>query len=311
MKTLLAVTLVLGLLHHDHIDTVKLPAGAIAEQGIGEGTLARSPLLVVGDRVIYVDGIEHEPWAVSLPLSLQGAARKIGDADVVIPSATPGRLWLGTRRSRTPQPSLRSLREVALDGRTTLAVRHETPGERLVGALREGLVFARDHALTVWNPRTGRSTRTFAGRHLVAAQGSRLALCRGRCFRILLLRGRDRHVVRAPRGTYFLRVPGAFSRDGALLAVSVEPRRNPRIALVDAVRGTSTLVPGARLGRHAALAWSPTERRLFFAGARGRIFTYTRGGSAPSPTSPASSPPAQTAPASRRRWGGRPKVVEK
>jgi hypothetical protein len=284
--------LVVGLSKHDSAAVVSIPGGRIAERGLGEGTLDRSPLLVVGGRLIYVDGIEHEPQAVSLALSLAGETRTIGPADVVMPSATPGRLWLGVRRNPNPQPSLSSLREVTLDGRTTLAVRHETPGDRLVGAVDDGLVFARAHRLVVWDPRTGRQVRAFSGRHLVATHGARLAMCRGRCFGLLLAGRRRSMVVRAPAGrrflhgrlagftpvAHFLRMRGAFSPDGSLLAVPVEPRGRPRIALLDTRRGTARFVPRARLQGYAApLAWSPSGDRLYYASANGRVFTYVPG----------------------------------
>jgi hypothetical protein len=283
MKTFLAVTLVLGLLHHDRIDTVKLPAGTIAEQYIGEGTLALSPLFVVGDRVIYIDGIEHEPRAVSVATSLRySSQRTLGDADVVMPSVNPGRLWLGSVwLGRRHHRGLRTLREVALDGRTTFTARHTTPGQRLVGVADDGLIFAQRDRLVVWDPHTERTSRTFGGRHLAGTHGALIATCHGRCFALRLDDRRSVRIARAPGRTHFLRVPGAFSPDGGLLAVPVAPRRFPRIALVDTARGTSTLVPGARLGRHAALAWAPGERRLLFAGVRGRIFTYVPGSRRP------------------------------
>jgi len=37
------------------------------------------------------------------------------------------------------------------------------------------------------------------------------------------------------------------------------------------------VVPGVRLGRHAALGWSPSGSELYVAGTRGRVLAYTPG----------------------------------
>jgi hypothetical protein len=264
--------LVLALLNPERFAVVDLRTGHVAQRRLPGGTLCYSQLLVVGDRIVFMGTGARARWAMSLPLSLGEAPRRIARADVLAPSATPGRLWVGTVRTR--RDGFRSLREVTLDGQTTAVVQHVSPGTTLLGAVHDGLVFRRRRSLVVFDPATGRWSRTTPGAFVVAVGQQRLASCGANCPDLLVTDGQRGLVIHAPHASSFVPADGAFSPDGELIAVALTPWSRPRLALVDVARRESAVVPDVRLGQRAPLAWAPSGRELYFAAPRGRIFSF-------------------------------------
>jgi sugar lactone lactonase YvrE len=67
-----------------------------------------------------------------------------------------------------------------------------------------------------------------------------------------------------PPGVRPLGDDGAFSPDGARLAVGVLVDDRPGVAVVNLRTWRWTLVRGGRLGGSRAMAWSPSGRWLYF-----------------------------------------------
>jgi hypothetical protein len=202
------------------------------------------------------------------PIAAPARDRSLGAADTVTPSVTLGHLWLGERRGRSIE-----LREVDSQGveqrRTTVplarwgAVLANIPDGDFLTTDVDGLVL-RDER--------------FPGAWLVAAQGGRFAWCKDPCPRVGLWSGGDRSELVPPDGV--LAQPGrpaAFSPDGNRLALSVTAGGKPRFAVVELAGGDWSIVPGARPGDYAALAWSPSGDWLYLAAGDDRVLA-SRGG---------------------------------
>jgi hypothetical protein len=169
--------------------------------------------------------------------------RRIGNGWVIVPSPTPGAVWLGIRdhrkRKRSTWPSLkmRSVREMTVDGRVVQSV--HVPGDAWpggsgafpVGAVREGLVFRTQHGLVVWRPRAVDAIARVPGFDGLArliqrlspgtveekvrvpgrfpevadTHGDRIAWCAGDChrFRVTNARSGETIAVRPPAGYRF------------------------------------------------------------------------------------------------------------
>jgi hypothetical protein len=189
-------------------------------------------------------------------------------------------LWIGELRSNRWM-DLRSLREVTLDGRTTLHARGVPPrGQSLDGALEDGLLFERGSRLRVWDPRLGRFTRRLAGTFPIAMHGRRVAWCRGGCKTLHLAGPEGDTRIRALRSLPFGEGPGgAFSPNGRFLALRTGAAG--RLALVDTVTRSVRPVPGARLGDYDAFGWSRDGRWLLVATPHGRLLAYRPGSDRP------------------------------
>src|SRR4051794_10165857 len=162
--------------------------------------------------------------------------RSLGESWFFLPSATAGRVWniLLTAGSNV---TFRGVREVTVDGTSTFARRWKVPGWP-VAAVTDGIVTQRRH-LEVWDPRTRALVRRLPATFPVAFRGNVAASCTDPC-RTLYLDDRPVH-------GDFMPSDGAFSPDGALLAVQATKRR---LAIVDVATGAVNFIPGARLDRY-------------------------------------------------------------
>ena len=265
-RDLPAGRLVLGLHPPERVAVVDVRSGHTLVRRVPGGTLCHGPLVLSGGRLILSRAAGRRPAVDSLDLRL-GDRRRLGTATQYLASATPGRLWLATMRYGR-HPSLGSIREVTAAGRTTFVSRHRAPALSLVGALHDGLLFERRARLLVWSPRSGRVVRRMPGAHVLSARGGRVAWCRGRCAQVHLA-GREGDRVRSLPAPGFT---GAFSPDGALLAVALA---DGRLAIVDVLSRSVREVPGVRLAEGSgALAWAPDGDWLFFSAPRGRLMAY-------------------------------------
>jgi hypothetical protein len=227
--------------------------GRTRERVFPGGTLCHGELLAVGDRFLFMGMRGGELVPRTAPLAAPERARTLAAAGTVTPAVTQGHLWLGKRRGTSLE-----LREVDLQGvehaRTTL------PFGRWGGILAHvGQEFlTRDaNGLVLGDER-------FPGAFLVAAQGNRFAWCDDPCPRVGLWHNGDRSELTPPAGVLVqVSRPAAFSPDGSRLALSVTVRGRPRYAVVELASGAWSIVPDARPGDYAALAWSPSGAWLY------------------------------------------------
>lgn len=200
----------------------------------------------------------------------------LGEAWFFVPSATPGRVWLALlKRGQKRTAYLRGLREVTVNGRTTMA-RTPRPPRWPLAAVDGGLVM-QGRTLFLWDPVSGRIVRRLPGVFPLAAHGSLLASCGRYCPGVYLADARtgERALVRPGRGWKFMETyDGAFSPDGRLLAV---PAANRRLAVIDVEARTARLIPGARIASdYQLLAWA-SSGWLYFNAGRGRIGAWRPG----------------------------------
>jgi len=253
--------LVLALLEPERIASVDLHSGRVATLQLMGGTLCRSPLLLVDGRIVFVAPGRHGGRVMSVDLALRERPHWLATADIVVPSPVPGHLWIA---SHAPGPHGHWLvQDLAVRGARITRPPRRAPSRPIVGAVSEGLVLQGRGGTFVWDPRTGRRTRATPGPWVLAAAGSLIASCGGRCGTLLLADGEHGRVVHAPPGRRFLPAGAALSPVGDLLAVPLLPYRRPRLALVDTATGARRLLDGAGLGQRAAIAFSPDGERLF------------------------------------------------
>jgi hypothetical protein len=232
------------------------------------GTLCHGELLVLGDRVVFSGFRGRRAVALSLPTTLAGRPRSVGEADTVTPSARPGRIWLGRWTVGDRRPRV-ALREIALGGGDAIHAAGRLPRwSRLYGALDAGFLVGSVRRLTLWDRGFDRRRRSIPDAWPIATGRSTFAWCGPHCrtLRVWSRAGERRY---APPPGIRLRVgSGALSPDGARLAVPVTRHGAQRIAVIDLARGQWGPVPGGELRGYAAMAWSPSGRWLYFTGRR-------------------------------------------
>ena len=208
----------------------------------------------------------------------------VRDSWIFIPSAAPDRIWVGILDPKSPETERRltAVREVAVDGRVTVADVSPPQGRWPVAATAGALVFQSHGSgqggdqLELWNPLTGKVLRRLPGEFPVASHGDLLAWCRGSCPRLHLTNvatGKEMQV-RPPAGaTGFAPYQGVFSPDGKLIAVPVRSGSAPttqdqkwRLALVDVEGETATMVQGPTLQGYVFVDWSLAGTRVFITG---------------------------------------------
>ncbi|HMJ02065.1 MAG TPA: hypothetical protein VK506_03935 [Conexibacter sp.] len=213
---------VLALLAPERIAVLDLDTGAVVQQRLPGGTLCRSPLLVVDGRIVFVAPGRHGGRVMAVDASLRRRPHQLATADVVVPSATPGRVWLGARAPGSHGDWL--VRELTIADAVSTRPPRTAPPLPILGVVSDGLVLGGHRSVLVWDPRTGRRSRATPGPYLLAVRGEQVASCGGRCSSALIADGARGRVVHAPHGARFVPSPGAFSADGARLAVALKPR---------------------------------------------------------------------------------------
>jgi hypothetical protein len=260
--------LVLAVLSPERAVVADPVTGRTRQRVFPGGTHCHGPLLAVGDRFVFAGaGVERPEARAAAIAAPAGRDRSLGPAEIIAPSATPGRLWLGKRRG-----GRMALREVGPRGvvhdraSAPLALLHAEVGGRFLTTRGTGLALGSERFRDAW---------------FVAADAERFAWCGDPCPRLGLWSGGRRRALEPPRGVLPQPGwPGAFSPDGARLAVSVTVAGEPRFAVVDLARDEWRIVPGARPGSYSALAWSPSGRWLYLAARGGRLLA-SRGGTEP------------------------------
>jgi hypothetical protein len=241
---------------------------AVALGGLAPGAIDRR-LVRQHDTVIVV----RDRAAHALPASLDRPMVRLGRASFAVPSTRADRMWLV---DQAPDPDRWfTVSEVRLDGTPTSPARTlplgripraGVPGGLLISALGKA------GGLLVWEPVTGR-TRLLApsGASFLAARNAVVAWSAGGRLHLTDARSGQDQIVAALPGTAGFDAVGAFSPDGAMLAVITVPAAfaASALVLVDLRRGSVRRVEGAEGalsgGCDPCLSWSPAGDDLFFA----------------------------------------------
>lgn len=222
----------------------------------------------------------------------QGRPRdqRMGAGWITVPSADPGRVWLGIRaQGKVGGVHIRGLgevREVDTQGREIRSMR-PPGGDWPVFATKGGLLFwaGADH-LRFWSLSEGGFTTRIAGGWPLATDGDLVLTCDAPCARLALTNVRTREVTRyaPPPGYHGTSYAGSFSADGSLFAVSLarddqtEKDRPRALEIVDVTTGKARLVPDAHPDPiYNALTWSTSGDRLFFVDNGRTIRSYKPG----------------------------------
>ena len=173
------------------------------------------------------------------------------------------------------------MREVTVDGRTTLAHSARPPRWPLV-AVDDGLL-VQGTTLELWQPASGRILRKLPGVFPLATRHALAVTCAPGCPALHVTdtrTGKDVQI-RPGSGFHFIAsYDGAFSPDGGFVAVpAMTHDGHARVAIVDLARRRATLVRGPTLARaYTLMAWSATGW-LFFNAGHGRLAAYRAGAS--------------------------------
>jgi hypothetical protein len=206
--------------------------------------------------------------------------RPYGNRAFFLPSAQRDRVWVVDLRSFSGTAF--AVREVTVDGETTVPARRIPNPRWPLGAVRDGLLLEGNGQVVVWDPRTDRVVNHLAVPPglLGPAGGNVVTACVDAYCPVLRMidigSGRVR-VARAPSGTAFDPWGGVFSPDGRTIAVPVrepgEPGTAPRsLGLIDVATGRVAIVPRSEVAAgYNLVAWSADGRHVFITGG-------TRGG---------------------------------
>ena len=198
-----------------------------------------------------------------------------GSRAFFLPSARPDRVWV---IDLEPGRSLvLGVREVTVNGETTVpATRPPTPRWPL-GAVRDGLLLEGDESVIVWDPRTDRIVRRLAISPGQLGPGSAdvVTMCSDAycsVLRLIDVETRARRDVDAPLNLTPEPWSGAFSPDGRMLAIPLRAAGQPqtavrKLALVDVASGRLAVVPGSTVpAGYTLVAWSADGRHVFLTG---------------------------------------------
>lgn len=251
-------------------------------------------LVRVGRRLVfYGRSALGKPAVFSVDLDLR-TPRMLAEAYSFFPSARKGRVWLLTSATATPGrlPVSRAQETNVSGGYTGPAFDLPRSPPSPVAATGAGLLLQRDHRLDLWDPRTQTIALRLPGPFPVATRNDMVVICQRGCPELLIANAATGSISRIapPGGASFEETyGGAFSPDGALLAVPTRMRVGARgspqrriVALVDIRRQRARILAGARLSaNYSPMGWSSSGRWLYFAAPRGRIGAYRRGSEGP------------------------------
>src|SRR4051812_39974775 len=248
---------------------------------------ARPALYFAGDNELWVvdadtGRVRHEYRADLAPgdppYKVLARGRRVvvgspyGNGAVFIPSAHPDRVWVVDLRPRHTR--VLAVREVTVDGETTVpATRPPSPLWPL-GAVRDGLLLEGREGVDVWNPTTDRVVhRLRVPPGLVGPTSPDVVtVCTDPActtLRLVDVEGGDARAARAPAHSSFQPWDGAFSPDGRTLASPVRggPRDPLRLALIDVATGRVGLVRGSEVpGGYTLVAWAADGEHVFLTG---------------------------------------------
>jgi hypothetical protein len=266
-------------MHGERVAVADPVAGQVRSRRLPGGTLCHGPLMAAGDRVVYTGYRGSRAALMSLPLTLAGAPHPLGRADILIPSARPGYVWLG-RWDHAGKRTRAAFREVAVPGEEAASrLAGPLPGRwsHVHAALPGGFVIETRRALALWN---GRSARPLPGGRRawpVASGGPRFAWCRGRCRSVRVRTPAGERVFSPPAHLRPTGSGGSFSPDGRRLALPVAEGRRTHAAVLELHTGEWSSVPGGALSVYGALAWSATGDRLYLASRDGGLRAWQPG----------------------------------
>ena len=217
-------------------------------------------------------------WAT--PVDVKGPPRNLGMASYIVPSSTPGRVWL-VAGAASGRSALTTAQEVGVDGRYRGPVRSVPTGDAVVTGATEGVVLDTADGTVLWNPSSGRYGATIVGAHrsnLIDVQGSKLAwvgcTTEGACTTAHvadLTTGQSRDYPAPPGTSGWISTGGegsrdAFSPDGRYLAVRATSvthgATSSNIYVIDLARKTTSLVAGTSASPYSRSAWLQHERGI-------------------------------------------------
>jgi hypothetical protein len=259
------------------LTVVDVDAGRAERHRLAELAPGDPPHRIVrrGDALVFYGGETYV-----LDPGLRSPPRKLGDSWFFIPAAKPDRVWLAQLDPASPETvrALAGLREVSVDGRVTVRRVRPPEGRWPMAAVGDVLVFEdRRGGLELWDRAARQVTRRLPGAWLGPSQGDLLAWCKddGRTLHVTNVRtGDDRAVVPPQDFSAFDCSSGAFSPDGASLAIPVlvagfEAGR--LLALVDLESGSAEAIDASGVAAgYVYVAWSSGGDRVFMSGGDGR-----------------------------------------
>jgi hypothetical protein len=205
--------------------------------------------------------------------------RPYGNRAFFLPSARRDRVWVVDLRSFSGTAF--AVREVTVDGETTVSARRMPNPRWPLGAVRDGLLLEGNGQVMVWDPRSDRVVHhlAFPAGLLGPSGGDVVTACVDVYCPVLRMIDIDSgsvRVARAPVHAAFEPWAGAFSPDGRLLALALRGPGQPattarRLALVDVATGRVAVVRGSEVAAgYNLVAWSADGEHVFITGgARG------------------------------------------
>jgi hypothetical protein len=201
--------------------------------------------------------------------------RPYGNRAFFLPSAERDRVWVVDLRSFSGTAF--AVREVTVDGETTVPARRIPNPRWPLGAVRDGLLLEGNGQVMVWDPRTDRVVTHVAvpAGLLGPAGGNVVTACvDAYCpvLRMINIRSGRVRVARAPAAMAFEPWTGAFSPDGRTLAVAA--RRPGEIAtarrvlmLIDVATGRVAVVRDSDVvSGYNLVAWAADGDHVFLTG---------------------------------------------
>jgi hypothetical protein len=198
------------------------------------------------------------------------------DGWIFIPAADPDRIWVGflDRDSPPTERGLEELREIDSAGNVLTRGVAPPDGAWPYAEVGGGLLFQGSRP-TLWDPETGRTIHSWEWEQIGdmgPVSGNLLASSEYESGELILtdvVTGEQRRIA-PPQGGAFLAWEGAFSPDGATLAVPVKTAGElggQALTLVDVAAGGAEVVPGSAVrGGYVYTAWSRDGQEVFITG---------------------------------------------
>jgi hypothetical protein len=227
-----------------------------------------------GDRFVFWGYATYAAAEPGGPLD-----RVADDTWFFIPSAHPERVWVTVLDPKSPATvnALKAVREITVDGDVTVPDVEPPGGRWPQGAVTSGLLFYRDRAWSVWDPRSGEDvSRLKLGAALGPTHGDTIASCAAEpCVEVWLTDARtgERRIASAPEGKAFQLWAAEFSPDGRRVAAPVNDasaspsEADADLALIDVGSLETQIVPGSTVSPYYVLtAWSAEGDQVFITG---------------------------------------------
>jgi hypothetical protein len=201
--------------------------------------------------------------------------RPYGDRAFFLPSARRDRVWVVDLRSDSGTAF--AVREVTVDGETTVAATRVPNPRWPLGAVRDGLLLEGSGQVMVWDPRRDRVVHhlPFPPALLGPVAGDVVTACVDvycPVLRLIDIRSNRVRVARAPPAMAFEPWAGAFSPDGRTIAL---PVRRPGeiattrrvLALIDVASGRVAVIRDSDVASgYNLVAWSSDGDSVFLTG---------------------------------------------